>query len=210
VKVGEFRKALLRRVDSSGITVPLDMVELLEAYFSLLVKWNARINLTSLPLKPPTDEAVDRLFIEPLMAARHFPQSRVTWFDLGSGGGSPAVPLKLIRPEAQLVMVESRSRKAAFLKAVVRELGLSGVLVENARFKEFAARMPRRADVVSARAVRADRDFAAAARTLVQPQGLLMLFKPRGELVDIEGFRAERVDSLTETAELALYVRPSP
>ena len=70
----------------------------LEIYYRLLSRWNTKINLTALPLEDLTDHAVDRLLIEPLAAARFVPESPLTWFDLGSGGGSPALPLKLVRP----------------------------------------------------------------------------------------------------------------
>jgi 16S rRNA G527 N7-methylase RsmG len=49
------------------------MLQPLEAYFELLTHWNARINLTALPLDPPTDETFDRLLVEPLAAAKQIP-----------------------------------------------------------------------------------------------------------------------------------------
>ena len=71
----------------------------LDAYYRLLARWNRTINLTALSLDPLADEALDRLFIEPLAAAPYIREALdVTplsvWFDLGSGGGSPAIPLK--------------------------------------------------------------------------------------------------------------------
>src|SRR5207302_1163702 len=96
----------------------------LEAYFRLLARWNATINLTALPLAEPTNETFDRLFVEPLTAAPFVLDAGQVWFDLGSGGGSPALPLKIARPSLRLTMVESKSRKAAFLREATRQLGL--------------------------------------------------------------------------------------
>ena len=91
------------------------MLEPLEAYFQLLTQWNAKINLTALPLDPPTDETFDRLLVEPLAASKQIPtHTPSVWFDLGSGGGSPAIPLKIARPALRLTMIESKERKSAF------------------------------------------------------------------------------------------------
>ena len=69
----------------------------LEGYLELLAHWNAKINLTALQVQPPTDDALDKLLVEPLVAAPFFPTTAEAWIDLGSGGGSPALPLRLAR-----------------------------------------------------------------------------------------------------------------
>ena len=69
----EFRDRLARRTRRAKAPISLAMLEPLEAYFRLLAQWNAKINLTSLPLDTPTDEAFDRLLAEPLAAAKQIP-----------------------------------------------------------------------------------------------------------------------------------------
>ena len=64
----------------------------LVTYYELLARWNRKINLTS--LEDP-DEAIDRLLLEPVIAARHLSPAVVNVMDVGSGGGSPALPLAL-------------------------------------------------------------------------------------------------------------------
>ena len=64
-----FRQLLEERAEASEISINVAVGDKLAAYFRLLAHWNNRINLTSLPLEPPTAQAVDRLFIEPLVAA---------------------------------------------------------------------------------------------------------------------------------------------
>src|SRR5580765_4893771 len=118
----EFRNQLVQRASLAQIDVADALAGQLETYYRLLAHWNRRINLTTLPLNPTTDQAVDRLFIEPLAAARHLPLESPVWFDVGSGGGSPAIPLRLVNRTGELVMVESREKKAAFLREVVRAL----------------------------------------------------------------------------------------
>jgi 16S rRNA (guanine527-N7)-methyltransferase len=144
------------------------------AFYELLQRWNRTINLTSLS---DPDEAIDRLLLEPVAASAALP-SAARLIDLGSGGGSPAIPLSLAGSASMLVMVESRSRKAAFLREAVRELGLTAV-VENARFEDVALRVEyrERMDLVSIRAVRLDSAVFAAAAAFLPPGGQVALFE---------------------------------
>src|SRR4029450_1258587 len=102
-----FRERLSRRAKAAGLQVQPDVVVALETYLGLLTLWNRKVNLTALPLEEPTDETFDRLFIEPLAAARIVDDSWTPWIDVGSGGGSPAIPLKLVEPALNLTLVES-------------------------------------------------------------------------------------------------------
>src|SRR5581483_3806115 len=174
----EFRDRLLRRLRKADIAVPDEAVAALEAYFRLLARWNQKINLTALPLDPPTDAGLDRLFVEPLAAVPFVPPGELAWFDIGSGGGSPAIPLKILRPNARLTMVESKARKAAFLREAARELGLSDVDVANDRFERIVttARTRPNADLVTVRAVRVDDELARAVGNALNRGGRLLAF----------------------------------
>jgi 16S rRNA (guanine527-N7)-methyltransferase len=173
-----FRELLRQRAEASNISINEIVEDKLVAYFRLLAHWNNRINLTSLPLEPPTAHAVERLFIEPLIAATVVKPNVSVWFDLGSGGGSPAVPLQLAHPARRLVMVESRERKAAFLREVIRELGLVGTEVEVARIESLAAvdRNAGVADVITVRAVRLEASMIGWIQRLLRFGGQAVLF----------------------------------
>jgi 16S rRNA (guanine527-N7)-methyltransferase len=172
------REHLRERARAAGVAVPDEAVSDLETYMRLLVRWNQRINLTALPLDPPTDAAIDRLFIEPLVAARYVTNAGVLWFDLGSGGGSPAIPLKLVRTGPQLVMVESKHRKAAFLREAIRELAIEGADVRTERFQDAGANqsIAGTAALVTVRAVKPEPTLFSAAASLLKSGGELMLF----------------------------------
>src|SRR4051794_39634497 len=177
----EFRDRLARRTRRAKAPIALNMLEPLEGYYRLLAHWNAKINLTALPLDPPTDETFDRLLVEPLGAAKQIPTNTpAVWFDLGSGGGSPAIPLKIARPSLRLTMVESKERKGAFLRDAVRILGLADASVRTERFEEAAANAEsfERADLVTVRAVRADAALFEAASRFLARGGRLLLFRP--------------------------------
>lgn len=174
----DFRSRLVRRAKKSGVEVGLGVIPKLEAYFALLSKWNKRINLTGLALEPPSDEAIDRLFVEPLAASRNIAPGDKLCIDVGSGGGSPGIPFHLAQPGVRLVLVEVKVRKSAFLREVVRQLELPNVEVENRRFEELLARadLLESADIVTLRAVRPDARLWNTVQAFLRPGGRVFWF----------------------------------
>jgi 16S rRNA (guanine527-N7)-methyltransferase len=201
LRAGEFRDRLLFRAKQARVTVAAPEIDKLEAYYRLLSRWNRKINLTGLSLEPLRDDTVDRLLIEPLAVAVHVPDSRAVWFDLGSGGGSPAIPLKIARPLLGLTMVEARGRKAAFLREVIRDLALPDSAVVNERFETLQERTDFSgvASLVTARAVRVDASLLSVSVHLLSRAGGRLFLLGRGEASDQGGL--SRFKSV-ETVEL--------
>jgi 16S rRNA (guanine527-N7)-methyltransferase len=174
VSLRDIADVLSDRAAHAGLAIPETLAAHLVVYYQVLSHWNLKINLTSLA---DPDEAVDRLLLEPVAAAAHVPHGAAL-IDLGSGGGSPAVPLALATCATRLVMVESRVRKAAFLREVVRELGLPA-MVEGRRFEElpsidgFTAAF----GLLSVRAVRLDASLFSTVASLLRPKGAAALFR---------------------------------
>ena len=168
------------RGQRAGVEIDAALADALAAYLDLLYRWNRRMNLTSLS---EDNHGLDRLVIEPLVAREQMPAGAQSIVDIGSGGGSPAVPLKLAMPRVSLCMVESKQRKAAFLREVVRHLGLENVAVEGCRYEVLLTRQKRRelADVVTIRAVKMSAGVLAQLQALVRVGGRLFLFRSPGE-----------------------------
>jgi len=213
VTTHEFRDRLARRARRAKAPVTLGMLEPLEAYFRLLTRWNATINLTALPLDVPTDETFDRLLVEPLAAARQIPTHTArAWVDLGSGGGSPAIPLKISRPALQLTMIESKERKSAFLREAIRALGLAEATVETERFEVASSKAEHgsTADLVTVRAVKADAALFETAGRMLKDGGRLLLFRPaHSPSADPAGFERVNTVPLTDSPPsfLSIYRR---
>jgi 16S rRNA (guanine527-N7)-methyltransferase len=178
VAARDFRTRLVRRAARAGISLPVDLASSLTAYYELLARWNRKINLTALT---DPDAAIDRLLLEPLAAARYLPSSSGRLLDVGSGGGSPAIPLKLAAPGISLVMVEVKVRKSAFLREAVRQLGLDAV-VETSRYEELLARpeLYEAFEAVSIRAVRTEPRTLMTLQAFLRPSGTMMLFRGPG------------------------------
>lgn len=172
------REKLAKRALKAGLSLPQGVIDGLNAYFELLRKWNRKVSLTSLPVEEAGDEALDRLLIEPVLATKYFPNTNPVVLDIGSGGGSPAIPMKLAAPRISLRMVESKTRKAAFLREVVRTLELGDTVVDAVRFEELLARpaLHDAVDVLTLRAVRVDRTTLSELQSFIKPGGLLFLF----------------------------------
>lgn len=164
----------------AGVSLSARQIEQLDRYLGVLVRWNRRINLTALPLEGFPAATLDRLIKEPLQAVRVFPPAAVRWFDLGSGGGSPAFPLKVAFPGTKLWLVESRARKASFLSEAARTLALDGITVLCDRIERTPDLCGHgSADVVTVRGVRLTKDALAAIGKLLRPGGRLITFPGR-------------------------------
>lgn len=173
---------ITRRAEELGLTVAPDLAESFANYVSLLARWNRRINLTALALEPLSADALDRLIMEPLAAARLVLPTDRLLIDIGSGGGSPAIPLRLACPALKLVMVESKTRKAAFLREAIRQLDLRDSTVENCRLEELESHsdLIEMSDVVSLRAVRLDLKILPSILALIGKRGRIFRFHSRG------------------------------
>jgi 16S rRNA (guanine527-N7)-methyltransferase len=206
----EFRSLLSSRAIAGGLSVDEDLVDRLGAYFALLAHWNARINLTGFSLERPTAQAVDRLFIEPLLVARTLKHPLDIWLDLGSGGGSPAIPIQLCRPASHLVLVESKGKKAAFLRDVARELRLAEVEVEVIRIEAITSsyRLAGKADLVTIRAIRPSVDVIDVVRSLLRPGGQAALVgSTNNKFVVPAGFQVAPIIELASAGSLLMLLK---
>jgi 16S rRNA (guanine527-N7)-methyltransferase len=144
----------------------------LSLYLDLLLKWNARTNLTA--IRNP-EEIVRRHFGESLFAARHLGPC-TTLLDFGSGAGFPGLPIAILRPEIAVTLAESQNKKATFLREVVRTLQLPNVEIWSNR----AETMPesRQFHTVTLRAVDNMPAAIAAAHPRASHELLLMTTTP--------------------------------
>lgn len=144
------------------------LLVLIQIHLDLLIRWNQRINLTSIR---SSEEMVTRHFGESLFAARQLfrRDSQSDVFDFGSGAGFPGLPMKYWAPQLQLTLMEGHGKKATFLREVVRALHLPDVNVINARAEAYSGR----ASVVVMRAVEKFDQSLVAAAHLLAPGGRL-------------------------------------
>ncbi len=126
-----------------------EQVKQIQQYTKLLWTWNDKVNLTA--IRDPL-EILYRHFCESMFGSALFPVENCRLADVGSGGGFPGIPLKIIRPDLHVFLVESNVKKATFLAEVVRELGLTDTRVLVSRYEELGEEVAP-LDVVCSRAL---------------------------------------------------------
>lgn len=172
MSVGELELA----IREAGLAeIAPEAVRQFEEYLTLLLKWNSRVNLTS--IREPS-AILRRHFLECIQCAQILPQfPDATLLDYGSGAGFPGIPIAICRPEIRVTLSESQRKKAAFLREAVRSVGLASEVFDG-RVEE----MPpgRRFSFVALRAVERMAQASADALMRVAPNGWLVIFTTKG------------------------------
>ncbi len=157
------------------------------AYFELLKRWNAKLNLTA--IRAP-EEILRRHFVECIFCAQRLPLGIRTLLDYGSGAGFPGVPIALCRPEVRVTLGESQGKKAGFLREAVRSLGIEAEVYAG-RVEEMDG--DRSFDAVALRAVDKMEEAVRIGSHRVAEGGWLVLLVGGGEFELPIGFRGERL-----------------
>ncbi|WP_323767790.1 16S rRNA (guanine(527)-N(7))-methyltransferase RsmG [Antarctobacter sp.] len=136
--------------ENLGCDVSRETLERLTRYLTLLEKWNPHINLVA---KSTLKQAVQRHFLDSAQIAAFDTDPTGIWVDLGSGGGFPGLVVAILKaetaPEKHVTLIESDTRKATFLRTVIRETGLTAKVLAQ-RIEEAP---PQAATTLSARAL---------------------------------------------------------
>ena len=177
-----------------GITSSEEINRRLLAFIDLLHKWNRVYNLTAIRDKQLmlSHHLFDSLAVAPWVTGDHI-------LDVGSGAGLPGVPLALISPERQFVLIDSNAKKTRFLQQAKAELGISNLIIETARVEQFQASTT--FDTVLSRAFSSLSQFVLTAGGHCKPNGHLIAMKgeyPQEELREIPpGYSVKAVVALT-------------
>jgi 16S rRNA (guanine527-N7)-methyltransferase len=124
----DFKSLLALEFSSYGVLTP-QQVALLEEHYQLLLRWNAKINLTRIT---SLEDAVRYHYCESLYLAKRLPEGPLRIIDIGSGAGFPGIPVAIYRPECTVDLVEAHQRKAVFLREAARNLTNVRVLAQRA------------------------------------------------------------------------------
>ncbi|HEU5402355.1 MAG TPA: 16S rRNA (guanine(527)-N(7))-methyltransferase RsmG [Terriglobales bacterium] len=156
-------------------------LENISTYIDVLLKWNARMNLTA--VREP-EQIVQRHFGESLFAARMLIASGSTLsaVDVGSGAGFPGIPMKIYAPGLRSTLIESHGKKATFLREICRTLELTNIDVFCGRAEDWKGT----SELVTLRAVERFDLILPIAAALVAPQGRLALLIAAGQTTGLE------------------------
>jgi 16S rRNA (guanine527-N7)-methyltransferase len=165
-------------------------------YLDLLHKWQKVHRLVG---SAEPGWIVENLFLDSLLFLRVLPADVVSLADLGSGAGFPGIPIKIVRPDLDVVLIESRERRVSFLSAALRELALDRVRVVGGRVETLQTEMVGLFGAVVMRCAGDQNKLRPAAERLLAPGGTVILSGPPartpldwGEWVEVPGIKSGR------------------
>lgn len=120
--MSELQSVLVSMAAENGLAVSPKQAQQFQAYFELLVEWNAKINLTAIT---EPDAVAEKHFLDSILILKHweFPQGAKV-IDVGTGAGFPGVPLKIMRPDLDLTLLDGLNKRIVFLRELLKTLGL--------------------------------------------------------------------------------------
>ncbi|MBR2971018.1 MAG: 16S rRNA (guanine(527)-N(7))-methyltransferase RsmG [Clostridia bacterium] len=145
--------------------------EKFELYYQLLVEWNNKFNLTSVTER----DKVELLHFKDSVLPVELIPSKAIMLDIGSGAGFPAIPLKIVRPDLDITMVDSVNKKVSFLSEVIFQLKLDGIRAVHKRIEELDKNQ--KYDVVTSRAVASLNILCEYCLPFVKKGGFMLAYK---------------------------------
>ena len=192
---------LIKGARELGIDLSERETALFMVYLGRLRVWNEKINLTAVK----TDrDIVIKHFLDSITPAEMIGK-HAKLLDIGSGAGFPGVPLKIVRPDLEVTLVESSGKKVAFLKDLIRKLGLEKLRAVTVRAEDPENALPRRSfDCVITRAVGSMRHVLELSFPYVKEDGEIILMRGKAGAEEFYGSGLEAKLTLVRDKSMTL------
>jgi 16S rRNA (guanine527-N7)-methyltransferase len=177
-------------------------------YLAELKKWNKAYNLTGLK---NDEDIVIKHFLDSLLYLKVMPDSGIKVADVGSGAGFPGIPIKIVRPEIEMYLIEPSGKKSAFLRHITGKLQLKNIDVIEKSIEEIKVNqeIPVSVDVAVTRALFTVKDFIKKASHIVKQGGMLILNKGpkvKEELRMIKDLKYEIINVKLPLSDIKRYI----
>ena len=184
----EWKKLVYDGAQDLEIHVDSDKVEKFTTHAMELAKWNRKMNLTA--ITDPVEVAVKH-FLDSIAPDSMIP-SNTSLLDIGSGGGFPGIPLKILNPSLSVTLIDASRKKVSFLKHIIRILGLENIEALHVRSEEFSKQAVFVAsfNVIISRALSSTPEFFLMALPLLDKNGIIIAMKGKGSKAGIESVRS--------------------
>lgn len=177
----------IQALEAEGIVLNDQQLKQFARYYTLLIEWNEKINLTAITNH---DEVYLKHFYDSIMTLLHLPSNQevITLCDVGAGAGFPSIPMKIVQPNLQVTIVDSLQKRIHFLNELISELELEGVHCVHGRAEEVGQDLNYREqfDIVTARAVAALNVLSEYCLPLVKPRGYFLALKSQKSDQELE------------------------
>lgn len=170
------------------IRVDSDQVEKFSTHAMELAKWNQKMNLTA--ITDPVEVAVKH-FLDSMAPDSMIPLN-ASLLDIGSGGGFPGIPLKIMKPSLSVILIDASRKKVSFLKHIIRVLGLENIEAYNVRSEEFSkqAIFTGAFNAIISRALSSTTEFVLMALPLLEKDGIIIAMKGKPSKAEIKSMRS--------------------
>lgn len=168
------QELLKKGLHKLGILCSEKQVQTFMLYLSELKKWNRAYNLTALKTD---DDIIIKHFLDSLLYIKALPVKTLKLADAGTGAGFPGIPVKIVRPDIELTLIESSRKKCAFLRHIIRTLKFSGIHVIEERLENIGMENEQLFDALVSRATFNIKEFVKLACPYVKEGGILILNK---------------------------------
>lgn len=180
MNIEEFKKIMIFYGEKIDIKFTEEQLNQFHEYMNLLLEWNEKINLTAIT---DPNEVILKHFMDSLTINKYIKENS-TLADVGTGAGFPGIPLKILRPDLKITLVDSLNKRINFLNEVINKLNLVNIETVHSRIEDFGKDKKYREsfDFVTARAV---------ANLAVLSEYLLPIAKVGGQCVCMKGSSVE-------------------
>jgi 16S rRNA (guanine527-N7)-methyltransferase len=170
------RELLKQGIQELGTAFSEEQIQAFMVFLSELKKWNRAYNLTGIR---EDKEIVEKHFLDSLLYLKAMPEGAIKVADIGTGAGFPGIPIKIIRPEIEMYLIEPSGKKTAFLGHIINKIGLEKIEVIEKRVEEVKSgrELPSPVDIAVTRALFSIREFIKKSSHLVKEGGALILNK---------------------------------
>jgi len=170
-----------------------ELLEQFSAYHALLLAENQKINLFSRQTDP--EVLWTWHFLDSLLAAEAYPFEQQRVMDFGTGGGLPGIPLRIVYPKLEMILLDCRQRKAESLQYFIDAMQLSGTSVVWSRLEDLRGpAWEKSLDCIVCRSVRIEPQFRRPLLSLLRPGGDLVFYKAH-QMEDLEAFPHKQISS---------------
>lgn len=185
----EWQQLIIDGAQSFEINIDQSYTEQFAIHAAELIKWNRKINLTT--ITRPKDVALKH-FLDSIIPSLLIPPGAKI-LDIGSGGGFPGIPLKILMPSLSVVLIDASRKKISFLKHVIRTLKLENIEAWHMRAEELAQKQAaaKRFDVIISRALASVENLILMAAPLLAKDGVIVAMKGAKPLQEIEAVRKQ-------------------
>jgi 16S rRNA (guanine527-N7)-methyltransferase len=200
----KWKQAIRIGADTFDIQIDSEAMKRFAGHAAELMRWNKKINLTA--IRDPLEIAIKHV-LDSIIPSGIIPGDKKKLLDIGSGGGFPGIPLKILMPSLSVTLIDASQKKISFLKQVIRSLKLKKIDAIHIRAQEMAGlvEFEKHFDIIISRALTSLESFVVMSLPLLSENGMIIALKGNVDDAEIKAVR-----SLINRHDMSLTLQQYP